>query len=397
MDAMLLLYGVIHWKKHNELFNPWILIPGPILISLVINIIYYDQKYRISSDTYLVYFLSLFVLSIGLWIGFSFRRTIKINEGTYIPHNTRSILWALVLFTSIFALIQIYRGYSSGTYGYGLAYLMNNIRYYTGYIQGNNFFSKYGIVLVDVLMLNYMYNYYLMGDQQSKKPMVLSMLFYLLFTATEFNRTNILYFVSTFGFFVLKKHKEYIRQNKKPILTSIFLFVGLLIVFNVIAQKTGKGLIGADQDPWLVYYFGSEIHWLELFAIKSGIRTNGVLSLGVFGRLLKYIGIISDAAYDQYREMALVYGSPTSSFVSAPYLDFGIAGIIVLFVYGVIIGHIYHNHLYRKNMWSIFYSTCVYQCIIAFYAFQFGLSSQIYVMVILLMICRDKKRMIDKI
>lgn len=155
---------------------------------------------------------------------------------------------------------------------------------------------------------------------------------------------------------------------------------------------TGKGLIGEYNDFWIVYYFGSELHWLETLAIDNDFKTYGQLSLGILGRFLSYCGLINIDGYDSYRQLALEFGSPTASFVIAPYLDFGLAGCLIVAIYGFFIGAIYRNNLFRHKMWTVFYATCAYQCIIAFYAFQFGLSSQIYVMLLLLFCCNNKIR-----
>lgn len=382
--------GIIQAKKEREIFNPILLFSAPILISIIVNLVFYDQRYAIDYYTYFVYFASMMALSLGLFIGRYTKFQIRMPNNDVANINTAKLFWVIMIFASIFAIIQIYKGYTSDIYGTGIKYLFNNVRYYTSYISGNNFLSKYGIVFADVLMIYYLYTYCILGEQdkKNKKSMIFAIFFYCLFTATQFNRTNLLYLCLIFAFFIVKKKRKKFALFKKQTKIIVLILIVAFLLMNFIGQKTGKGQMGEFNEPWWVYYFGSEFYWLQKLVINSGIRTNGYASLGAFGRFLGAVGVISESGYSDFRNIAIQYGNPVCSFVGGSYLDFGIAGLVVIIIYGFLIGYMYRQHLNRGKIWTMFYSTCVYQCVISFYGFQLGLSSQLYAMILLFILCK---------
>lgn len=382
---ILVLYGLKKALKRKEIFNPILLFSLPILISLCINLAVYDQKYSISSETYILYFWSVFVFAIGLLFGTRNRSRHKLYIKSRVIRSKGSkfikMMWVLMVFCSIFALIQIYKGYTSGIYGTGLSNFINNIRYYTGYVSGNNFFAKYGIVFSDFLILYYLYLRYIERVKTRKNLLCvfLCILFYLIFTATEFNKTNFLYLFCVILFFYVLGNMRHLR---KVIVIGFIMLLFFVIILNSVSQLTGKGII--EGEHWAYFYFGSEFRWLDVFAIKNNFNTSGYMSLGIIGRFLTSINVISLDGYNAYREVALQYNSPVSSFVLGPYLDFGYFGMFVLFGYGLLIGWIYSQHKKIGKFWTILYSTCIYQLVISFFAFQFGMSNQVYVAVLFL-------------
>lgn len=375
-------HGIAVAKKQDEWFNPVLLFSAPILVSLVVNLIYYNRQYDISDTTYFIYFLSVMAFVVGLESGKNISCKVNLISGDKAGKPSLLVLWGFTAISSVFAVIQIIKGYSSGTYGNNL---IDNVRYYTSYISGNNFFAKYGIVTADALMIYYLYRVFMAkeNDSRTKQKLLCSILFYMLYTATQFNRTNILYFVSVIAFFYTKRDMGRKRSKKKTIIVLAVLSGIMLFAFNYIAVRTNKANLGLYGEGWWVYYFGSQFYWFEKFSLGSNIRTYGVSSLGVLGRLLYAFGIIPEEGLASYRQMKRLYGNPVSSFVSSPFDDFGMLGLFVIFFYGLAIGWIYKNHRKNKRIWSMYYATCVYQCIIAFYAFQFGMTSQIYVFLLL--------------
>lgn len=389
-EIILFLIGMIRMRRDRDIFNPFLLFSVPLLVSLIVNLLYYDPRYGIEEGTYFVYFISVVAFSIGLFVGVKTNVTVKIRSIKSVSKPIYIFIWLFTIISSVFAVYQIIKGFHSGIYGTELSYLINNVRYYTQYVDEGNFFSIYGQVTADVLMLLLMYRYFVLREQTEKKKMLLAILFYALFTATVFNRTAMLYCVCAIAFFYSQQGREYIKKQKKIALVVAILFVLAILVFNYIAINTNKGTIGSSADPWLVFYFGSEFYWLQKFALSVGFHTYGTASLGIIGRLFYKLGLLPVENVAKYSELLRASGNPVSSFVAAPYLDFGYLGVFILLLCGFIYGFIYRNHRKKGDVWTLFYATCVYPLVVAFYSFQFGLSSQVYVFVILIMMGRKR-------
>ena len=207
--------------------------------------------------------------------------------------------------------------------------------------------------------------------------------------AMDLSRTVILFAFLTILFIYsigIQKRKKF--NNRLKIITCIAV-VMLFLCFDFIAMQTNRAIV-ANGDSWWVFYFGSQFYVLDYIIPFKG-RLYGIKSLGIIGRALAKAGLLPSGGRDELQVFLNSMGSPVSSFVSGPYLDYGIIGsVLVMIFYGICIGYIYKRYRRSGGLWIIAYATCVYQCVLAFYAFCFGDSMQIYIFVLLFLMCNTK-------
>ena len=316
-EMVLLIFGIRRARKDRDLFNPYFIFSCPLLISLLINLLYYDNKYEIKSSTYFIYFISVVALSLGFAIGSNLNVVLSVRKGNECKQTVYKALWYFAFISVFFAIGQIIAGARFGIYGNNY---INNIRYYSQYVQEGNFFATYGKVAADTLMIYLMYRYYICGDRsrRTKKAMIFAIILYIVYVLEVFNRTELMYFLCLFGFFFTKKNREVSKKRKKQTVYIIIAALLMVIAFNYIAVQTNKESIGVNNDPWLIFYFGSEFYWLQRFALSVNFHTYGAFSLSIFSRLLRLIGVFNTENLSYYSSLLRSYGNPVSSFCVCP-------------------------------------------------------------------------------
>lgn len=200
-------------RRQKEWFQPLFIFSVPILLSVWVNLLMYDKRFEIKSITYTLYLASVLTFVCGLQLGTFSNITIRFNKRGKADDFIYKILWWFAVFSSFFAIKQIISGVSYGIYGNNL---IDNVRFYSQYVDNGNFFSEYGIVACDVLMVYLMYRYYIEGDSSRhvRNSIIFAVALYILFVATVFNRTNILYLAIIFSFFFLKKKNDFSKERK---------------------------------------------------------------------------------------------------------------------------------------------------------------------------------------
>lgn len=394
----ILMYGIYIYYRDRELLNPVLVFICPICISLTINLLYYDPLYKISTGTYAIYFISVISFILGLSIG---RRTRifkieDVNRPLYLRYNVKlyNLYWFISLLGVFFAIRQIIAGQSYGMYEDNL---IDNTRYYTQYVHSNNFFAEYGYVFADTLLLISSYKIFILNNTEKRDKQQLFMIFIMniIYMATSFSRTTILNIFSVFLFFFISKSLKNIDKKKKK---KLIVKTGIIIAFilwscDFIANKTSKA-IGKTGESWWLFYFGSQFYIFDKDVLNINARMYGRASLGIIGRIMAKLNLFPTEGALIVGERFKQNGHAVASFIMGPYIDFGILGsIIIMILYGIIIGYIYKRCIKTRGIWIIYYATCVPQCLLAFYAFTFGKSNQVYdiILISLLIYIRGKK------
>lgn len=388
-----LLFAYLYSKKYKDIFNPLILFIVPIAISFIVNCIYYDPIQEISDATYQIYGTGVLSFAVGVLLCTMVPHAYNGNKKNITPNALVFDIYILAsIIGTICAVIYIIKG--SGIHAYGNNF-MRNIRYYSLYVSPPSGLSKYGIIFCGVILNYLLYDVFVNGKKNKhNKRLLFTMTFmYCIFMMVTFARTVMFDLFARIIFFV---YLGFAKKNKKSRLTTntlrfyfLIFMVGILVlfIFTFIAAKTGKSF-GAGGASWLISYFGAEFSVFQKYILSIPGALKGGASLGVISRVLRLFPFLPQKeAYADHALHMQGLGGPVSSFVSNPYLDFGIVGVVlIMIIYGYIISYIYLRHKHSGGIWTMFFATCIYQCIIAFFSFQFGLTSQIYEMVALLIL-----------
>jgi|GEM_PF-4405711 membrane protein len=390
--VVILVSGFIRAKNTGDIFNPKIIFAFPIFVSFCVNLVFYDSKMSISEDAYFIYMTSVACFCIGLYLGEHLKlfRSEAVGYSLDIKYNRNlfRLYFAIAIIGLFFAVQHIIRGVTYKIYG---NHYLDNLRHYSTYVHMVSGLGKYGPVFANIIMLMMSYKVFILNNRCNKDIFLLclSYVIYFIYMAMDLSRTVILFAFMTILFIYsigMQKRKKFNKRFKIIIGIAV---VMLFLCFDFIAKQTNRAIV-ANGDSWWVFYFGSQFYVLDYIIPFKG-RLYGIKSLGIIGRALARAGLLPSAGRDELQVLLNSMGSPVSSFVSGPYLDYGIIGsVLVMIFYGICIGYIYKRYRRSGGLWIIAYATCVYQCVLAFYAFCFGDSMQIYIFVLLFLMCNTK-------
>lgn len=382
--------------QEKDLFSPIMLFSCPIMISVICNEIYYSLNNDIKGKTYFIYWLSFISFVFGYMLAMVIFRTLGHNHSVikerklYCNLLIYRLYWAFAIIGTFFSIRFMVEGALSGVFGNNI---IRNIRYYSLYMGENSFLGKYAIIFSSVIMLYNLYerNVLLNRTLSNKSELIIAFILTLINICTSFSRTTILSISLEIGFFYCIYLKMTGRLNGHAIksLAKITLAVIVVIViFNFLAVQTNKSQ-GLTGESWFLFYFGAEINVLDKYIIDKGWHFNGLNSLGIIPRILNTFGVYPSGNSAEYSVYQTSIGGLVSSFASGPYMDFGILGCLIIpCIYGYIISYIHERHKQLGGLWTIANATCLYQCAIAFFAFQFGMSDQVYIIALFLLMCK---------
>lgn len=393
--AIVLIYGIQVIGVTGDFFNPAFLFIFPITLSVIFHCIYYAPEYHVSDMTYAVYSISILSFSIGLLLTMGVGKS-KFSENTVVYENkyNGTIFNLYLLLMVLGAVLSLRYLKQAAQFTLMGSSVLSNIRYYSLFVSQKSGLAKYGIVFAQVVMNYTLYARIVLGvkTRRLRKILVLSAFCLLCSISTSLARTTLLSIILQIVFIIsLSINDQSVDKvkRKKNTIKILLIGIGLLIVFNIIASRTGKLNMGGRW--WIVSYLGEEIKSFDKYVLNYSYLTRGTQSLGIIGRLISKFGVGKNSEIDAYNSMMTLAGGPVSSFAAGPYMDFGIPGsIIIMLFYGMAIGYIYIKHLYRGGIWTLAYSTCTYQCAIAFFAFQFGMSDQIYYLILMFLLLRTR-------
>lgn len=392
------IYGYYFFSKTKDVFNPVLAFSAPILISVIVNLIFYDGRgYDISDETYFIYLAGVVSFLFGCLVVYRISSTgFRLNYSPAPIRLNNSILICFKIFSvfgTFISVLYIWKAAFSGYFGNNV---IRNIRYYSLYVQQNSFFGKYSVIFIEVLFCIYAYKVFVQKDvsRNNRLWLVIVTIEYIIAFATTMARTVVLQFVLEFAYLFLygitsdnkKKNKKNNVINPKLILLGIV----ALYIMQMLAEKTSKSAVIDDMSGetrnWLVPYFGKEFYVFDTYIRGNDWVTMGINSMGFIGRLFQKLGILS------FKHSIDIPGGQVGAFITGPYTDFGIIGVIILMIiYGMIIGYIFKKRMQQSGWWTIFYAISVYSCVMAFYAFQFMMSSHLYVAILIVLLHMDNR------
>lgn len=393
--AIALIYSIEVIGITGDFFNPAFLFILPITLSVICHCIYYAPEYHVSDMTYVIYSISVLCFCIGLFITMGVGKS-KCSENTSRYENKYNgtifnFYLLLMVFGAILSLRYLRQAMQFTLMGDSL---LSNIRYYSLFVSQKSGLAKYGIVFAQTVMNYALYVRIVLGvkTKQIRRIIFLSAFCLLCSISTSLARTTLLSIILQIIFIIslsISDRRVDKSRRKKNTIRILVIGIVLFIAFNFIASRTGKLNMGGRL--WIVSYLGEEIKSFDKYVLHYEYLTGGTQSLGILGRVFSKLGFGQSAEVDAYNTMMTLAGGPVSSFAAGPYMDFGIVGsIVIMLFYGMAIGYIYIKHLYNGGIWTLAYSTCTYQCAIAFFAFQFGMSDQIYYLILMFLLLRTR-------
>ena len=387
------LYGYYVYTKTKDLLNPILTFSLPILLSVVVNLIFYDRgSYDISPRTYGVYLLGVaaFVCGCAVTIRPSSAKRVlqpvKLNYNSLVFNGYKLI----AAIGTVFSIFYIFKGAASGVFGTNV---IRNIRWYSLYVEQNSFIGKYSIVFIEIGFCIYAYKVCVLEhrDRKTKCWLLLFAIEYIVAIMTTMARTAILQFaVETAYFFMWGIQNKHRRRKRNSRFKIAILAAAALYAMQFLAIRTEKAFylddITGKTTNWLIPYLGKQFYIFDRFILPHAWVTRGINSFGFLGRVLQKLGILIP------KYPIRIPGGQVASFITDPYTDFGAVGVImVMLINGIVIGYIYRHAVKYSGWWLMFYSVCVYSCVISFYAFQFAMSSKLYFAVAALLLFVDGK------
>ena len=370
----------------KDFWNPVFLFIFPLTIQYCVYCGLYASEEPVSYATNLLFTSGIYSFMLGYFcITYVKNRKKKILEAFhYNPQIYRFLFIVSILFI-IFGIIDLLQNRIYGIYDDNI---LRNIRYNSLYAsKPMPFYSKYGPLILYVLCLLEFEKF--VNQQISKYKMIFMCL--LLYSTTLFSvaRTAILQYTLSILFFL----HIYIKENFKHCTIKLLLIYTILAIamcymFNIVAlylMKIGDTSL-LSKNFYIYKYIGYPIITFDKFVVDSPCSTGGYYTLGPIGKILEMIGIFPDNI-----SQIGFYIPPgifnVTTYIQAPYNDWGILGVIfAMVIWGGISGFIYRHAKLRAGLWRVFYANYIYSLVIAFYAYQFFLSSHVYIFFLLFLL-----------
>lgn len=387
--CLCVLYGCCIYTITKDLCNPVLAFSMPILISYLVNLLYFDgHGYDISFSTYVIYFIGVFGFVFGCSIVYRPKKTINSRKIclTRLRVNKKLLLFfKTISIAGTIASIQfIFKGATSGVFGTNV---IRNIRYYSLYISENSILGKYSIIFIEVLFCVYAYRMFVLKENTKEVKAWFGILLveYVIAIATTMARTVILQFAIELICIYLWGNKTDKSKRKRIYLCIIIAGIIALCMMQLLAITTEKATfideMSGSETSWLIPYFGKEFYIFDKYIYGNDFVTNGINSLGLIGRILQRLNVIG------FKHSIDIPGGQVGSFITGPYTDFGVVGVLLMTtIYGALFGFIYKKASDLSGWWVILYSACLYSCVISFYAFQFMMSSHVYILVLIILL-----------
>lgn len=190
-------------------------------------------------------------------------------------------------------------------------------------------------------------------------------LFFFVSCIVKLERTGILQLTLSTMFLLYVRNRR-IRIFVIPSAVVLSLFVALAFATGKTANK--------DAGFFLYSYMSYGIHSFDQHTYHKADTTAGKKVLGPVAKL-----VTGDTKKEDAGLAAEIFNVFT--FMEAPYTDFGIAGLVVCcFVFGFVWGMVF-NGIGRSPFCLLMYSWMIYPCVMVFYAWQFSLTTYIYLLV----------------
>ena len=392
--GIVLIYGLYLYYKTKDIFNPILIFIGPIFVGYFIFLwLYYDST--INNLTLIFYMVGILFYVFGFVIcrvtyKYSLKFNRRLGERELVVSNCVFNLYKVI---SIIAIITTFayvvKMAFAGPFGNNI---IRNLRYMGNYTDNRGFVSVYGMVILKVTLEVIIYQVFVQNNKSNKKWLPLLFIGVLIGIFATVARTEIIEITIAIYYIYSANNRIYSRQlsilkKLKQKYKALILIILIALVFVWIVDRTGK--LGSssilDREFFLYRYLGQELKNFDSYVLGNAYSTRGYYSFGIIGKLLSAFGMGPNN--ELFLTIQELYHGPVCSFIAAPYADFGLLGILItMFIQGFFHSYIYMKNLQEGRYWTIIYTSCIYSNIMAFYAFQYLMSSQVYILIVIIIL-----------
>lgn len=388
------IYGYTILKRNGDYFNPILSFIIPIFAGYIFFLVYFADE--TSDRTIVIYILGI----LSFVLGFVAHRRLVHYPYEYIylenakPTKVPKLMMQLLKLISIVAIVLnvifLIRIAFKGPYGTNV---LRNIRYLTGYQISRDVFTEYSMAITKSFFLIILYKYNVEENTKLKKWFLITLIASVLGVFTTVARTQVLSLVLSWLYIISLKNrtsqsisnKQEIVKKREERLRLLLSVLFLIFVFYYFALKTLKvGGMSISEDSFFINkYMGRELYVFDTYIYGSAGQGYGYYSLGWITRVLTAFKLIKSPGIIENIHALFTHGA-VASFMRAPYVDGGYFGVcFVMFIMGFINGFVYKRVLLKIGYWSIFYTSCIYSNILAFFDYQYMMTSQLYLFIIL--------------
>lgn len=391
--SIILFFVCLYSLLIKDFLNPLVLFILPLFLQFTIFYFLYSELYSISIKTVIAFFTGI----ASFVIGYLLYSLVFKNSNSNIKRSSKKKVnirtnWLFVIPILLLGIISIYfsrrylntLGHSSNIFDKSSA----NLR--EAFIENKSdtpFYVTYGkyFLLFPTLVI-----WYDFLKKNIKIPSILmlsliGLVFYNSFNV--FSRTDlfisIIPFVIIFFNIKIKKAKNSKFERRKFRTQTIWLLSGIIMLIFLMNSmrsiETSKNTFFSPKNVTM-QYIGRPIAAFDQWIIPNSGVDGRFIILEPVEKLLNFLRsqppkLPSLAPYGQFN----VY-----SYLKAPYLMFGITGVmIIMILVGFFCHFLYHQYKQGDEFWVIFYSVYAYAIGMAFFDWQFGIITYVYLFLFL--------------
>ena len=347
--------------------------------------IYLSDAYTLSDGTNTLYIIAMLFFSIGfLWtfiIPSKHKNDIGNKNFEVASEHFKRIRMPFLFLGLLGLIIGAVSAVKFGLIGPGDFFF--NLRY-SNTITGENTGGVAAYLLL-FLQVTIMASIVFSKSWNVKTINVLILVGLLLSSAAfTMSRTSLLMaLVSVLGTYIYSnKYIYHLRINKILILFSIGVFAVLTYLFAVGTKKDNGGL------DFFFNYVTYPLVTFDKWILDFSSNSEGSLTFSLIYKILNVIGLIDYTPQTISNYIGVPSGQfNTFTYMGAPYLDFGTAGLLLIMLsLGIVLGFSYKQVRLGNPYWIIFSSIMLYPLIMSFFEYQFNLSVYIYYTMILIFV-----------
>lgn len=381
--------------KNKTYFNPVFLFCMPLNLQYILYYLIYSKDHIISNTTLFVIILGQVAFLLGyILVKILPKKKISQSYKVYEKYNWKIINFFLIIGIVCMLLSIIYMSRLNVS-NFNFNSTGANLREaFVHSINSTPFYVIYGKYFLLFSSITIWYAYLTHSIKIKKKYMICLLILVIINSFIVLSRTDFLITVVPIlaVFYQTIRIKSNVAMNnqlqtgflKKRY--KLLLFTVILFAFYVLNSRRmiDDGTMNTIQNNVIIQYIGKPLIVLDQWIIPNPGVAHGYLFFELFNK----IGAILGANFYYGIELAPLGTFNVYSYLFVPYIEYGVLGVIVLmFLIGIVSTMLYEKFLIGKNKsWVIFYSFYSYSLIIAFFDWQFGIMTYVYLAVYLSLI-----------
>lgn len=395
---VLVMLSLVSWYtlKIKDISNPLFLFLLPLCAQMIIYYTFYRDTNPITTKTLLIWWLGIIGFTLGYhllnYIGYESKN----NKLYGYKKKTNYIFVWFCMIVGIFSIVYTkqYMSSLSGTVNIFDSVSLNIREAYIDSVHDAPFFVIYGKYLLLFSFLVILYDKLFNNIKISNLTVVILGALVVYNSTLTFSRTDLLLAVVSIFFVYLnymqsigvnQNNKNYLnlkkiyKKSRKNLMILIFLIL-LAFISLTNARSVNQSTFFNPQNQ-ILQYIGKPIWALDYWVVDKPGESGDWLIFEPISKFLSILGINLDSGPSlAHRGQFNVY-----SYLKAPYFQFGTIGVLVIMLgVGFISNYLYKKYKTGSKYWVIFYAGYSYALIIAFFDWQFGITTYLYLVIFLL-------------